>query len=55
MSADGHFGLNIRRHKKFTLGTNCKPIITIRQERVSLITLEYIVTFRCGKSYQGFS
>ena len=23
MSADGHFGLNIRKHSKLTLGANC--------------------------------
>nr|YP_009493157.1 LAGLIDADG endonuclease [Ganoderma leucocontextum]AWJ63952.1 LAGLIDADG endonuclease [Ganoderma leucocontextum] len=45
MSADGHFGLNIRRHIKFILGANCEPIITISQDGVSLITLECIATF----------
>lgn len=45
MSADGHFALHIRKHSKFNLGANCIPIISSSQDGVSLITLEYIVSF----------
>lgn len=45
MSADGHFALYIRKHSKLTLGPNCEPIISISQDGISLITLEYIVSF----------
>nr|YP_011020446.1 LAGLIDADG endonuclease [Ganoderma weberianum]WQH62868.1 LAGLIDADG endonuclease [Ganoderma weberianum] len=45
MSADGHFALHIRKNSKFTLGANCYPIISRSQDGVSLITLEYIVSF----------
>lgn len=45
MSADGYFGLRIRRHVKFPLGAICEPIISISQDGISLITLEHIVTF----------
>nr|UOL49979.1 hypothetical protein [Ganoderma lingzhi] len=42
MSADGHFGLRIRKHSKLTLGFNFEPVISISQDGISLITLEYI-------------
>ena len=45
MSADGHFALYIRKHSKLALGANCIPIISISQDGISLITLEYIVSF----------
>lgn len=45
ISADGYFGLRIRRHIKFPLGANCEPVISISQDGISLITLEHIVTF----------
>lgn len=45
ISADGHFGLRIRRNKRYTLGANCEPIISISQDGVSLNTLEHIVKF----------
>ena len=45
ITADGHFGLNIRRSVKYKLGTSCEPVITISQDMISLITLEYIKTF----------
>jgi LAGLIDADG endonuclease len=45
ISADGHYGLVVRKSNKSALGGSCDVIISISQDGVSLITLEHIVTF----------
>jgi len=45
ISADGRFGLFIRKNTKCALGVSCDVIISITQDEVSLITLEHIATF----------